>query len=450
MDVTKRASEPESPGPTEGMFDVNCDLELGSQTSAGFLLPSLAHLESSTSWIPGGSCLRAVQTELVLPVLPGSRTNGHNDIDTNLGDKYCLCFNDIVQDVVCKNCNPHEVLSPSSVNDHLRTEHSDSNETTAATAQTLVDIRFQLARGEYEGHVATASRVQSLIDHPALNSSVIDSGTAWSLTGEYILAHRAITSLNNVPIIIDGMVCSGCSRAFESLRSAQRHWKGLCPNSTENAPEPGLWKMAVQRVTPAPDRFIGGTASVICVIFETAPESCSLILAASSLAPRPRDGSAVQDDYEVAFLSQLRRQLTRAIRGEDFNEGGEACAEDDGGWASKIVKTAVLKQFEFDEVVMTDLGMSLADASSLSAQCLLRRPHRDATDSKMLNVSVKVYFTRALAGLNSVVDRLFIKTYFGVNLDTNLTTDNDWHRYSSLMSMLLCCHARTAKPRSVD
>jgi hypothetical protein len=155
-------------------------------------------------------------------------------------------------------------------------------------------------------------------------------------------------------------------------------------------------KMAVQRVTPAPARFIGGTASVICVIFETAPESCSLILAASSLTPRPRDGSAVKDD-EVALPSQLRRQLPRAIRGGDVDEGGEACAEDDGGWASNIVKTAVLKQFELDKVVMTDLGMSLAGASSLSAQSLFRRPHRDATDSKVLSVAVKVYFTRALA-----------------------------------------------------
>jgi hypothetical protein len=98
--------------------------------------------------------------------------------------------------------------------------------------------------------------------------------------------------------------------------------------------------MAVQRVTPAPARFIGGTASVICVIFETAPESCSLILAASSLAPRPRDGYAVQDEDEVALASQLRRQLTRASRGEDVNEDGEACAEEDGGWASKIVMTS--------------------------------------------------------------------------------------------------------------
>jgi hypothetical protein len=163
------------------MFDVDCVLELGSQASAGFLLPSLAHLESSISWIPGGSCLRAVQPELVLPALPEPRTTGHNDSDTNLGDKYCLFFNDAVQVVVCKSCNPHEVLSPSSVYDHLCTEHRDSNEDTASTAKTLVDSRFQLERGEYEGHVVTASRVQSLIDHPALNSSVIDSGTAWPL-----------------------------------------------------------------------------------------------------------------------------------------------------------------------------------------------------------------------------------------------------------------------------
>jgi hypothetical protein len=82
------------------------------------------------------------------------------------------------------------------------------------------------------------------------------------------------------------------------------------------------------------------------------------------------------------------------------------------------VKTAVLKQFEFEKVGTTDLGMSLADASSLSAQCLFRHPHRDATDSKVLNVAVKENFSRALAGLNSVVDRVFIKTHFGVNLDT--------------------------------
>jgi hypothetical protein len=130
-----------------------------------------------------------------------------------------------------------------------------------------------------------------------------------------------------------------------------------------------------------------------------------------SLAPRPRDGSAVQDDDEVALLSQLRRQLARASRGEDVDEGGEACAEDEGGWASKIVKTAVLKQFEFHKVVMTDLGMSFTDASSLSAQCLFRRLHRDATDREVLKVAVKVYFTRALAGLNSVVDLVFIKTH---------------------------------------
>jgi hypothetical protein len=178
MNVTNRASEPKHPGSTEGMLDVDCVLELGTQASAGFLLPSLAHLESSTSWIPGGSCLRAVQPELVLPVLPEPRTTGYSDIEINLGDKKCLFFNDVVQVVVCKSCNPHEELSPSSVYDHLRTEHRDYNEDTAATAQTLVDIRFLLARGEYEGHVVTACRVQSLIDHPALNSSVIDSGTA--------------------------------------------------------------------------------------------------------------------------------------------------------------------------------------------------------------------------------------------------------------------------------
>jgi hypothetical protein len=135
--------------------------------------------------------------------------------------------------------------------------------------------------------------------------------------------------------------------------------------------------------------------------------------------------------------SQLRRQLARAGRGENVDEGGEASAEDDGGWASKIVKTEVLQQFEFGKVVMTDLGLSLADASSLSAQCPFRLFPRDATEIRVLNVAAKVYFTLALAGLISGVDRVFIKTHFGVNLDAKLIADNGWHRYSSVVSMLL-------------
>jgi hypothetical protein len=142
-------------------------------------------------------------------------------------------------------------------------------------------------------------------------------------TGEYILAHRAIAHLENVPIIIDGMVCSGCSRAFASLRSAQRHRKGLCPNATEDVIEPGLFKTAVQRVTPAPVRFIGGTASVICVIFETAPESCSLILAASrwhrgrEMAPPYRTTMKLRccRSCGVSWQGQAGvRTLTRAAR----------------------------------------------------------------------------------------------------------------------------------------
>jgi hypothetical protein len=196
--------------------------------------------------------------------------------------------------------------------------------------------------------------------------------------------------------------------------------------------------MAVQRMTPAPARSIGGTASVTGVIFETAPASCSLILAGLSLAPWSRDGSAVRDDDDEAALpSQLRLQLARAGRGENVDEGGEACAEDDGGWASKIVKTAALKQFEFGKVVMTDLGLSLVDASSLSVQCPFRRFLRDATEVRVLNVPVEVYITLALAGLNSGVDRVFVKSHFGVNLDAKLIADNGWHRYSSVVSMLL-------------
>jgi hypothetical protein len=122
------------------MFDVDCDLHLGSQASAGLQLPSFAHLESSPSWGPGSSCLPAVQPEAVPPVLPELRITSHNDIDTNLGVQPGLCFNDIVQFVACKNCNPHEVLLPSSVLHHLPTEIRDVDEDTVATAQARVTL----------------------------------------------------------------------------------------------------------------------------------------------------------------------------------------------------------------------------------------------------------------------------------------------------------------------
>jgi hypothetical protein len=173
----------------------------------------------------------------VPPVLPELRITGRNDIDTNLGVQPGLCFNDIVQFVVCKNCNPHEFLSPSSVHDHLRTENRDVNED---TAQARVDVRFQLARVKYKGHFAAASRVHSLIDNLALETSVIDNCTARPRTDEYTLAHHAISPLEDVPIITDGLVCSGCSRTFASLHSAHRHWIRLCPNATKHVPNPGL------------------------------------------------------------------------------------------------------------------------------------------------------------------------------------------------------------------